>query len=89
MLRLTRIETPGTPPTIRLEGKLLTDWIPELLGLSHRPGDAGYSVWLDLSGLTYADDAGASVLKELIAQGVTVTALSPFIAELLGLEKSQ
>jgi ABC-type transporter Mla MlaB component len=43
---------------------------------------------LDLSGLTYVDQAGTRLLKEFLRRGVAVTACSGFVAELLHLEKS-
>ncbi|CAN5238004.1 hypothetical protein BH10PLA2_BH10PLA2_03200 [soil metagenome] len=88
MLRITRIESPNSLPTLKLEGKLLEPWIPELLSMCAAAESVTGPLHLDLSELCYADHAGASVLRELIDRGYAVSACSGFIAELLHLELS-
>ena len=88
MLKITRIDREDSTQTFRLEGKLLEPWIPELLTVC-TPGEgrAGRTS-LDLSGLTFVDQAGAKMLKDLIRRGIAVTACSRFIAEVLHLENA-
>jgi anti-anti-sigma regulatory factor len=85
MLRIMRLDTDDATIVLKLDGKLLEPWIEEL-----RRSIAGSrgAVKLDLSGLTFADAAGAQALSDLLHQGAIVTACSSFIAALLPLEKA-
>lgn len=86
MLRITRIESPDATQTFKLEGKLLQAWVPEVL---HTCTAADASVGrrcLDLSALTFADQSGTNLLRELMGRGLEVCACSHFVAELLHLE---
>ncbi len=64
---------------IRIEGKLLHQWVEEVSAACQ---DAG-PVLLDLSMVTFADQAGMELLRSLIAGGVEINACSNYIAELL------
>jgi anti-anti-sigma regulatory factor len=76
MLRITEIGT----DTLRLEGRLTGPWVDELRRLAAaRPGP----LQLDLSGLTFADAAGAALLKDLAARGVVIRDSSRFLEQLL------
>ena len=88
MLKITQINGPDKTLTFKLEGKLLAPWVAEVVNVC-TPG-AGWSgrTNLDLSGLTFVDQAGAKLLKDLIRGGLTVCACSGFVAELLHLETS-
>ena len=85
MLRITRIDGRDEAKTFKLEGKLLEPWVAEVLRVCTAPKGRAT---LDLSGLTYVDQAGASLLRDLLHRGHTVSACSGFIAELLHLENS-
>jgi ABC-type transporter Mla MlaB component len=88
MLRITRIDGQDATQTLKLEGKLLEPWLAELLQVC-TPGSARAGrTSLDLSGLTFVDQAGARLLKDLLGCGITVSACSGFVAELLHLENS-
>jgi hypothetical protein len=88
MLKITRIDGPDSMVTFKLEGKLLEPWVAEVLKVCTSPeGQAGRTS-LDLSGLTFLDQEGAKLLKDLIRRGIAVTACSGFVAELLHLENS-
>jgi hypothetical protein len=68
---------------LKLEGKLLEPWLPELTRACAAPPAV---VRLDLTTLTYADEPGVRTLRDLLRQGVTVAVTSAFVAALLGLE---
>jgi ABC-type transporter Mla MlaB component len=88
MLRITCIDGDDATQTLKFEGKLLEPWVAEVLEVcTLRDGRAGRKR-LDLSGVTYVDQAGAELLRDLIRQGLAVSACSGFVAELLHLEKS-
>jgi hypothetical protein len=79
MLRIIRIDHSGAGPTIRLEGKLLTLWVEEVDAVCRSAG----AVTLDLSHVTFVDQAGIDLLRSLIADGVPMCACTTYIAELL------
>jgi anti-anti-sigma regulatory factor len=88
MLKITRIEGPDSSLTFKLEGRLLEAWVAEVRdACTSRDGRAG-DMSLDLSGLTFVDQAGATLLRDLVRQGVRISATSGFVAELLHLEDS-
>ena len=83
MLRITEI-TDGHPGVLlKLEGKLRGPWVEELgrvcAALSRGECRA---IRLDLSAVTFLDEAGTRLLRALMQGGVAVTA-SGFVAELL------
>jgi hypothetical protein len=71
---------------IKLEGKLLSDWIDEVRCL-FLDRNKSLSSGLDLSQLTFVDRKGAELLQQLLQQGVRIESCSPFVAELLGLDR--
>ena len=77
MLRIEQIN----PATIRLEGKLLGPWVEAV-----RQAVSQNAVSLDLSAVTFADEAGVRLLRELVDGGAKVVACSNFIAALLQLQ---
>jgi ABC-type transporter Mla MlaB component len=87
MLRITTQSTDHSAILLKLEGKLLEQWVEELErsinGSLGRPN----SLRLDLSALTFADAVGLQALTKLIRGGATLTACSGFIAALLHVEK--
>ena len=87
MLRITQQRLDKSAIVLRLEGKLLEDWIDELLRSLRSATVEGSGLQLDLSALTFADAAGQKVLAQLIDDGVTITACSGYVAALLHVEK--
>jgi anti-anti-sigma regulatory factor len=86
MLKITVSGQNSSSQIIKLEGKLLHDWIDEVRRLC--PGvDEGSFLSLDLSGLTFVDREGAELLLQLLQQGVRIESCSPFVAELLGVDR--
>jgi ABC-type transporter Mla MlaB component len=88
MLRITRIDGQDSTQTFKLEGKLREPWVAEVLSVCTSGDGQSGRTWLDLSGLTFVDQAGAKLLKDLIHGGIAVSACSGFVAELLHLENS-
>jgi hypothetical protein len=88
MLKITRIERRDSSLTFKLEGRLLEPWVAEVLNVcTSRDGRAG-DTNLDLSGVTFVDQAGARLLRDLVRRGIAISATSGFVAELLRLEDS-
>ena len=79
MLKITRVSG-GAEAGLRVEGRLIGPWVGELATACAGPV-AGLR--LDLSGLTFADDDGAALLRGLIERGAKVGACSGYVAALL------
>jgi ABC-type transporter Mla MlaB component len=87
MLRITRVESIEGTPALRLEGKLQGLWVNEVRDAYESLRVELTPVGLDLSGVTYIDAPGVELLENLIRQGVKVTALSGFVAEMLNVRQ--
>lgn len=86
MLRITRLAD-DSAQTLKLEGKLLEPWV-EVVRRACGPGRGGARrTFLDLSEVTYMDAAGATLLRDLMRQGVVIAGCSGFVAALLSVEK--
>ncbi|CAN5581150.1 hypothetical protein BH09PLA1_BH09PLA1_04920 [soil metagenome] len=73
---------------LKLEGKLLTAWAGELLAeLPTDPRQLAHTR-LDLSRVSFIDDAGVFLLRRLTASGVVIQASSSFVAAILQTGKS-
>lgn len=84
MLRITQ-QTNAEGVTLRLEGKLLGPWAEEVTASLGAVRDCDH-ITLDLEGLSFVDDAGVAVLRDLHRQGVRFVNASMFMAEILQLE---
>jgi hypothetical protein len=88
MLKITRIDGEDLTQIFKLEGKLLEPWVPEALNVCATGDSRSGRTSLDLSGLTFVDQAGAKLLKDLLRRGIGIAAISGFVAEVLHLENS-
>ncbi len=88
MLRITRQSPEDSAILLKLEGKLLEPWIEEVERSINGSLPHPNALKLDLSALTFADNAGAHFLTGLLRQGATLTACSGYVAALLHVEKS-
>jgi anti-anti-sigma regulatory factor len=82
MLRIT-IEKATTETLFIFEGRLAGLWVTELHNVvmtSHSMPDL---IYLDLTDVHFVDEQGLTLLRELMAWGVILRAVSPFIQELL------
>ena len=66
--------------TIRVEGQLTTDAVPDL---EWEVARFSWPVELDLSGLVSADADGLQELRSLSARGAKLSGASPYIRQLL------
>ena len=83
MLRITRLENADTGPLLKLEGKLVGPWVDEVRQACGAAVPLGARPRLDLSALSFADNAGVTLLRTLLDQDVTIVASSGYVAELL------
>lgn len=68
---------------VRLDGSLLTPWLPELARVIEPILTQGTALQLDLSGLRFVDAAGLAAIQELIGRGVKLSDCSAYVATLL------
>ncbi len=85
MLRTTSVIN-DEATTLRLEGKLCGPWVEEVQNCFDQAAGQTRVVHLDLGRVLFVDDAGASLLRRLLACGATVVACSSYVAELLRTE---
>ncbi len=83
MLRITTIQEDDTQRVLKLEGKLLAEWVGELKDACRTAVAQGCRVQLDLSGLSFVDVSGTAALRDLLRLGASITTTSPFVGELL------
>jgi RNA polymerase sigma-70 factor (ECF subfamily) len=83
MLRITTIAGQDASETLILEGKLVEPWVSALLDACAALATRSNPGRLDLSGVTFADRAGAAALRILTRRGMAIVACSGFVAELL------
>lgn len=86
MLKITH-DVSEESVTIKLEGKLLGPWVSEARSQVDRVAANGLRLGLDLLKVSFVDEGGVRLLRELLGRGVRITACSNFVAELLELEK--
>lgn len=84
MLRVTVIEASGNAVKLRVEGRIASSWIAELRQACeiHAARD-GTRLFLELGDISFVDDAGVALLRELLNRGVTFIHITPFVAERL------
>ena len=79
MIRLTR-HTEGKTTTIRLEGRLDANTVPDL---EKECRSANPPLRVDLSGVSSADKDGIQTLRQLAAEGTELFGASPYVRQLL------
>ena len=83
MLRITpKSESPNAVELI-LEGRLISDWIPEVEDACRRHRSANEEVSLNLAGVAFVDGAGLAALRRLISSDVRIVDCPPLIENLL------
>jgi ABC-type transporter Mla MlaB component len=83
MLRITHINDHDSVSTLRLEGKLQGPWVAEFARSCDELPCSPNRLRLDLSAVTFVDGPGVALLSDLLGRGVTVSACSGLVAELL------
>ena len=85
VLKITRLSHEVGRLTIKLEGAILAPWVSSVRDACTQRGRRTRRLRLDLAAVTYADAAGAQLLRDLLREGVEIAACSSFLAELLRL----
>jgi ABC-type transporter Mla MlaB component len=83
MLRITPLPTRDDPRCLRVEGRLVGDWVEVLRVEVERVQAQTSAVELDLAGVEFADSEALSLLLEVAVRGVKLVACSPLLTSLL------
>jgi ABC-type transporter Mla MlaB component len=86
MLRINYSREHDSIWTLRLEGKLLGPWVTELARSCNELECSPDCLRLDFSAVSFVDEAGVALLRELISRGAKLAAYSGLVAELLDVE---
>jgi hypothetical protein len=84
MLRITVVESSKIAVTLRVEGRITGPWVEELrtaCNVHTFPDDVQLS--LELADISFADEAGIALLRELRTRGAGLIRTTPFLAEQL------
>ena len=87
MLRITHTQAHDSIWTVRLEGKLVGPWVTELARSCNELPCSPGCLRLDLSAVTFVDEPGVAMVRDLIRRGATLAACSALVAELLHRER--
>lgn len=92
MLRITVVESSKIAVTLRVEGRITGPWVEELrtaCDVHTSPHDVQLS--LDLADISFTDNNGIALLRELRGRGIALIHIAPFLAEQLrdGLSHSE
>jgi hypothetical protein len=85
VLKITWLSRTGGMLTLKLEGEILEPWVSSVREACAPPVRRSEPLYLDLAAVTYADAAGAQLLRDLLGEGVEMAACSGFLRELLQL----
>ena len=87
MLKITEVSRSDSAITFKLEGKVLAPWVDDLRRMCSELPHESRQIHLDLDAVTFLDEAGVELMRELIRQGITIAQCSGFIAELLHVDR--
>jgi RNA polymerase sigma-70 factor, ECF subfamily len=83
MLRITPLTSDPPPPAFGVEGRLTAATTEELRRTCEPLLDTTGTLRLDVSGLQFLDDAGATLLRSFERRGATITGPSSFVGAVL------
>ena len=83
VLRITKVAENSSTVTMKLQGKLASDWVALLEGECLTCLKENRKVLLDFSQMTFVDGRGAEMVKKLAGEGIKVVDCHELIKELL------
>ena len=83
MLKISQTERANHSVTLKLEGRVVGEWVCELRQVCERLLNEGLALKLDLADVTFADASGVAALSSFKSRGVTFSNCSPFVEEQL------
>ena len=85
MLRITHLRQPSGAVTLGLAGRVVNEWATVLAEEGRRSLGQADGVALDLSQVTYVDNEGVTVIRDLLDHGATIVNCPDPIGGLLGI----
>lgn len=79
MLRISGPEVTADQTKLRLDGKLIGDWVSELRLLCEAILKKGQQIEIDCSGVCFIDNDGIALMQMLQGKGVVLVECSRFI----------
>ncbi len=83
MLKISQTERANHSVTLKLEGRVVGEWVGELRQVCETLLTEGRSLKLDLADVTFSDASGVAALSSFKSRGVTFSNCSPFVEEQL------
>jgi hypothetical protein len=83
MLKISQIGAVGHSVTLKLEGRMVGPWVEEARDTCEQFLAEGRRVELNLAEVSFVDQDGVKLLKNLIPRGVALTDCSLFVEEQL------
>jgi len=83
MLKISQAEKANHSVTLKLEGRVVGEWVGELRQVCETLLTDRRSLKLDLADVTFADASGVAALSSFKSRGVTFSNCSPFVEEQL------
>ncbi len=83
MLRITPIDEHTPTVTLKVEGRIVSNWIATLERECGGLLERGKAIDLDFSGVRFVDAQGVAMLKNLLTRNVRITGCSDLIQSLL------
>ena len=83
MLRISRAAATPSLTTLRVEGRVVAEWVPVLERECWLALQGNGHVQLDLSAVTFVDGGGVAALRHLDAKDLEIVNCPEFIGELL------
>ncbi|MSS71126.1 MAG: hypothetical protein EXS64_06530 [Candidatus Latescibacteria bacterium] len=87
MLRITQIGE--SPSTLKVEGRIISDWAAVLEDESRKLIEAKQAVVLDFSNVSFIDRQGVATVRRLKAGDVRIINCSPLIEDMLNGEEGE
>jgi anti-anti-sigma regulatory factor len=79
VLRITSSTENDRPTTLKIEGRIAGDWVNELTRVVSMVVGTRCAIVLDMAGVTFVDQAGIAVLRDLQDRGIELVNCSDFV----------
>jgi anti-anti-sigma regulatory factor len=85
MLKITKTKDHDNTINLRMDGKLVEEWISEFEKLYFKIKNEDYNrIIIDLAGVSFIDDIGIDFIEKIKDEKIDIINCSPFIESLLG-----
>jgi anti-anti-sigma regulatory factor len=83
VLRITSSSENGRPTTLKIEGRITGDWVDELSRAVSATGGTPSGIVLDMAQVTFVDQGGVALLRDLKDGGIELVNGSDFVQTLV------